>query len=297
MKREEKPLFEQSGKGFFGFKKLSYICVLIIKNSKNKMRTHTFKLTCGVECEIKELTGKEQRLLTEQGKKLGVGFDNMLKSIIVRIGSETAIGDDIISRLLAPDRKLILFEARQFSLDNEPMFKFDYPYTTRSGVKATHELEIDVSEGVPTKPLMVNDGNGGLMEAAYKEYSEIEMHDTFQLPKSGKRVVWTLLNGAGERSLLTIKKEERSSHSMLKARNVREYVASKNGEVLVSCDLDSLGLKDIEALRTRISKVEASVDTSLIFEHPEAEYKRGEEKEVTVDMTATVAFFFPSGAI
>ena len=52
------------------------------------MNTHKFNLCSGPECEVKEMTGKHQRSLTEQEKKShNDKLHEILEDLIVRVGS------------------------------------------------------------------------------------------------------------------------------------------------------------------------------------------------------------------
>ncbi len=265
------------------------------------MSNHVFKLPSGVECEVKELTGKHQRLLTEQkNKDFNKSLDEVLSDLVVRIGSVQNPGTEMLKRLLSADRKKILVEIRQYSLDFEPVFKFRWEYVTKDGQKANHDLEIDLSGGFPVKPLLIPHKEvGGVkwVEADYTEYEDIVRDMSLILPKSGTEVHWKLLDGVGEAIGSNTPKNQRSSHTQLKMRQPVELYAAKTDTVPIQLDLDKLGLKDIEALRAEIKRVEAEVDTIITFEHPEAESKAPSEKNVFVDVLAVQAFFFPSEAI
>lgn len=51
------------------------------------MNTHIFKVPSGVEFEVTELTGKQQRILTEQSNKPHTEkLAEMLASVLVRVG-------------------------------------------------------------------------------------------------------------------------------------------------------------------------------------------------------------------
>jgi len=119
----------------------------------------------------------------------------------------------------------------------------------------------------------------------------------FTLPKSKKEITWTLLDGIGEAVGLSTPKNERSSHTPIKMRRPIEMLKTKNDTVPVQVNLDELALRDIEALRGEIKRVEGDVDTVITFEHPEAESKSAGEKYVLVDVLGVQAFFFPSEAI
>jgi len=65
----------------------------------------------------------------------------------------------------------------------------------------------------------------------------------------------------------------------------------------VQANLDAMGWKDIEYLRSTIKEVEGSVDTEIKFKHPNADNLPDHKKFVVIDLLGEVSFFFPSGAI
>ncbi len=268
------------------------------KTNTEMNNTHTFKLTSGVECEVKEMTGLHQRLLTEQKKKkVGENLEIMLADLIVRVGSERTITPEFVRNMLASDRKKALTEIQQFTNDFDPIFKFIWHYESVEGGKKEHELEIDLSGGFPMTTLKVLQPDGTLIDADYKEYSEIQRNYYTILPKTKLKVRLSLLDGVGETKGLNTKLEERSSHTPIYMRFPCEMRETGNTETPISINLDKLPIKDIEHLRKLIKQVEGQVDTEIMFEHPEAAQKAANEKEVTIDVLGVTAFFFPSEAI
>lgn len=255
------------------------------------MNTHTFKLPSGVEMEVKEMTGKHQRILTEQkNKKLGENLEIMLADLVVRVGSKTDITPEFIRKMLSCDRKKALTEVRQFSNDFDPKFEFAYEYEA-DGRKLKHDLSIDLVEGFPFKPVLVSNELGELIPAHYSEYSEIEKYRFITLPKSGKKVRYNLLDGDGETLGMHTNEKDRSSHTPLKMCYPCEMIKTDKDETPVSLDLDRLAIKDIEFLRKAIKTVNGQVDTEIMFYVPE------KPNPVTIDVLGVMAFFFPSEAI
>lgn len=278
------------------------------------MKTHKFNLVSGPECEVKELTGKHQRLLTEQkNKKIGENLSEVLEDVVVRIGSQTTFEKDFFGKkMLAADKKKILTEVRQFSNDNDPTFVFKFEYRTEDGVDAEYEHEVDLSGGFPETPYkavgMVNvaaEGEepnmvAGMVAWTVAEYEEVEKYRNYRtkLPRSGETVELRLLDGFGETLGAMTKKDQRSSHTPIMMRSPRIVtITDKKEELLIVCNLDRLAIKDIEHLRTVIKAHEGRVDTEIRFEHPEADNKPHNEKLIDIDLTGQLAFFFPSEAI
>lgn len=274
-------------------------------------RTHVGTLVSGVEFEVRELDGKHQRWLTEQdGKPFSEKLKKVLADVIVRIGTVTEIDDKFIESMLSCDKNKILVEVRQFTFDFAPMFEFTWEYTTESGEKAEKKIDIPLNEEgtFPTKPVMIRNEAGELIELSKAireengladdepyEYDEVTKRKAvhFILPRSKEPVRWEMLDGRKEDMASKIKKIERSSHSVLKVRNLVRF----DGETPIQLHLDSCSLLDIEAIRTNMKEVEGKVDTEISFLHPEEELKSASDKNVVIDVLGTIAFFFPSEAI
>lgn len=251
--------------------------------------TKVFKMPSGVECEVKEMTGKEQRILTEQdGKKFGDKLNAVLLSVVVRIGSKKVVSEDDIKKLLSEDRKCILWECRMFSV-GEDKFTFSYNYVDGNNKEQTMNLDVDLEDREPVKPY----------KTQYSELDEIEKDVFITLPRSGKKVRFTMLDGVGESIGALMNRKQLSSHTPIMMRRPVEFVKTNEGktETPVKLNLDTLSLVDVEYLRKSIYENEGKFPTELKFEHPEADSKPVSERYVVTDLLGEVAFFFPSGRI
>ena len=242
-------------------------------------------------CEVGQLLGKHQRLLTEKvaGKTHGDRLNAMLADVIVSVGSIQKPSPEFVAEMLSIDKKAALVEVRQFTMDFEDKFKFRYNYE-KDGQPLTHELEIDLKDGVFHVEQMDNDWTEGQPEP---EYKDIVREREVILPKSGKRCQFVLLDGRGEAYGMASK--TKSSHTRLEMHKPKEWV--QGTATWKKLDLDNLPLKDIEALREAINSVSGKVDTEIKFQHPNADDLPDEQKWVTVDLLGTIGFFFPSGAL
>lgn len=263
------------------------------------MNTHVFKLPSGVECEVKELIGKHQRILTEQkNKNIAENLNEVLADVLVRVGTVKHITLEFVLNMTASDRKKCLVEARQFSMDHEPVFEFDYEYIDEDGNTKNFPQSVDISDGFPTKPLQVISGDT-VMDADYKEYADIVKTHEIVLPRSGSKVRFTLLDGNGELLAQRTSKNKLSSHTALQMLNPQILQESNKGgdPVWIQLNLDNLSLKDIAYLRSSAKEMQGSVDTEIRFENPRADFDNSAEKYITVDLLGVVDFFFPSGTI
>jgi len=249
-------------------------------------------LPSGVEIEYQKLTGKHQRLLTEKGSN----SNEFIASFIVRLGSDTNITADKVQKMIAPDRKMALILARQYALNNNPIMRFNITYKTESGKKqiVPEELNLDELGGFPvTKPkMLVGDI---LVEADYKELSEIKKDFECILPESGMKVRWYMLDGLGEAWATKLAKNKRSSHTAIEMRFPVEIKKdSKGNDLPIKIDtakLDNLSFIDIEYLREYIYEIEGRVDSEYMYSHPDT----GEDQ--TIDLLTVTTFYFPSGKI
>lgn len=257
---------------------------------------HSFILPSGVECTIREMDGSHQRILTEQSKmNHGEKLNTILADIIVKVGSETKITTQFVSEMLACDKKAALVEARQFSV-GEDSVQFTWTYIDSNGVQREHEEEVILPDGkFPIKKLQTLNEDGEFVDVQYSEYADIKREIEITLPRSGKKVTFTLLDGKGEAIGIATKKSQRSSHTLLKMRRPT-YKDEETGTPIL-LDFDKMSIRDIEYLRQQIRAYEGDVDTTIIFEHPEAEFLPKNEQMVTEDLLGMVAFFFPSGVI
>lgn len=256
------------------------------------MNTHKFTLPSGVSCEVKELTGKHQRILTEQkSKKIGENLNEVLVDVIVSVGTKLDIDLEFVQKMLSADKKKILVEVRQFSNDNDPLFKFNYEYlgTNAKGEeeKMSEPMEVNLEGGFPAKQY----------HKQWTEYADIERDVTITLPKSGQVVKFRMLDGEGESVGAATKKAERSTHTALEMRFPRFMQKTSADTIPVKLNLDTLAIKDIEYLRAQIKEKEGQVDTEIMIKHPEADNKPMNEKEIIIDVVGVLAFFFPSEAI
>lgn len=268
--------------------------------------TKQFTLLSGVEAEIKMLSGKHQRMLTERkNKKHTDNLNDMLVDLLVRVGDNHNVDEDFVKSMLSADRRKCLVVARQFSLEIEPdetlpkndeynqlardskIFNFDWAYLDNNGEKQKSEQSVDLSDGFP--------------EHKYKEqftnYTELRKTVEVVLPQGKIKARFKMLDGWSEELAANLKKDEQSSHTTLIMRNVQiEHQASKE-KVWIQADLDRMSLINIEYLRKKIKEYEGRIDTEFMFMHPEADTKPQNEKEVVVDLLSVTAFFFPSQAV
>jgi hypothetical protein len=228
---------------------------------------------------------------------MGDSLNKMLADVLVSVGGETKITVDFVENMLACDRKKCLTELRQFTL-GEDTFEFDWEYNS-NGQKLKHHLSVPLGDGFPTETVKKLE-DGGVVDANYESYEEVLANKEIEVElPSGMKVKYRMLDGKGEAAGMMTKKAQRSSHTPLVMRNPRYFVKpdEKSEGSWVQVNLDKMSIRDIEFLRKHIREMEGRVDTEWMFDHPEADQKSPDEKEVVVDLVTQLAFFFPSGAI
>ena len=261
--------------------------------------TKLIKLASGITCEIKEFSGKHQRLLSQQrsGSINATNLDEVLADIVESVGNVKVITVDFVRNMLQVDRKKILLEARQFMVEGSDFEKeyihtFSYVSAT-SGKPTEHKVTANLSEGFPTKSIKSYDKDGNLVEQDYAEdYSAINREIEVLLPKSKRTVVWTRLSGIGEALASKLKREEKNSHAWVNMRNPKVLTKTKESVIPIKLNLDDTHPIDIAFLEKSIKEIEGSVDSEVQFEHPERDGKL----EV-IDLSLEMGFFYLSGAI
>ncbi len=266
--------------------------------------THKFTLPSGRMCEVREMTGKHQKILTE--KKSGNYADKLniiLADIIVRVGDETDINEGFVTDMLSVDRKAALVQCRHFSLGFPETFKFTYTFkgefTLRDvdpetgDVKKTtyHEIKEEIEVPTPEFKITPYPGSAEWPAGAYKD---IDRKRTIILPRSEKKVVFTLMDGRAEARAVGL--TDTNSHTQLQLRTPVYMHKGANAEVPIQLDLDDLSLMDIEALRKAITDAEGDIDTGIPLVHPHKDLVEEKFATVRLDLIQEVSFFFPSQA-
>lgn len=245
--------------------------------------THVFKLPSGVECEVKELNGNHQDLLTKQGVNLVSQFDKILADIIVRVGTVTGSGInvDFVEQMLTADRNWVMFQARQFSLEFPEVFKLPVKYKDNNGAKIETSISMNLSD-VTVKPYPFQ----------ASEYSDIKKDYMLDVKRFDGKIRVTLSDGISEKRISAISKKDVSSHIDLISHNPVYF----NKQTPISLNLAKLGLMSIEDLRRQIMDLEGKVYADFLEEHPDTDNRVGEDKFIRGNLLGNVNFFFPSGA-
>ena len=196
---------------------------------------HVFELPSGVEIELREMTGAEEELLTNQRLiRTGDAVNQVLRNCIVRLGDndEPAVKD--VLDLLSGDRLFILVKLRQISLGNEVELELT---CANPACRATNLVTIDIEE---------------LESTPYVEDREFD----FTLPGSDRKVRFGYLDGHKEKRLAALKEPSISSAMLIRLIDIDGAAPSKKL-------MNDMSLRDRSALRQEMLRVDAGVDTTV----------------------------------
>ena len=135
---------------------------------------HRFTLPSGIDIELREMTGAEEEILTNQRLiKSGEAINRVLQNCITKLGDEEKVSQDMVLDLLSGDRLFALVKLRQISLGDEVELE---SICSNAGCRMTNYLTVNLEE---------------LEVTPYPEEREF----TFQLPGSGQSVRFCYLDG------------------------------------------------------------------------------------------------------
>jgi hypothetical protein len=196
---------------------------------------YTYILPSGSDIELREMTGVEEELLTNQRLiRSGDAVNQVLANCILRIGEKTepSVGD--ISNMLSGDRLFTLVRLRQVSLGDEVVLDLVCPSQM---CRAKNHVVIDLND-LPVTP--------------YGEEREFE----FVLPASGNTVKFVHLDGNMEKRLAKISEPNISSAMLIRILEIDGSAPSKKA-------LADMSMRDRTALRAEMLRVDAGIDTSI----------------------------------
>jgi len=146
---------------------------------------YTFELPSGIEIELKEMTGVEEELLTNQRLiRNGEAINQVLKNCTVRLGENDNPGVSDMLDLLSGDRLFTLVKLRQISLGDEVELELGCPNT---GCRMNNFVTVNLDDSKVTP------------------YTD-EREFSFTLPGSKKAVRFGLLDGHKEKRLAALRR-------------------------------------------------------------------------------------------
>ncbi len=196
---------------------------------------HVFELPSGTEVELREMTGAEEELLTNQRLiRTGDAVNQVIRNCMVRLGDNEEPSLEDVLGLLSGDRLFILVKLRQVSLGDEVELELS---CTSPACGTVSPVVIDI-ETLETTPY-----------GKEREFS-------FQLPGSERTVRYGYLDGHREKRLAALKEPSISSAMLMRLIDVDGTAPSKKL-------MNEMSLRDRSALRQEMVRVDAGIDTTV----------------------------------
>lgn len=196
---------------------------------------YTFELPSGTEVELREMTGAEEELLTNQRLiRTGDAVNQVLKNCIVRLGDNDEPSMKDVLDLLSGDRLFILVKLRQVSLGDGVELELVCP---NAACRATNHVAVDLEdlEVTPYGP---------------------EREFSFELPGSKRTVRFGYLDGHKEKRLAALKEPSISSAMLIRIIDIDGKPPNKKL-------MAEMSMRDRSALRREMLRVDAGIDTTV----------------------------------
>jgi len=196
---------------------------------------YTFTLPSGIEAELREMTGAEETLFTNRRlMKDGEAINQVLRNCLVRLGDKTEIAAKDVLDLLSGDRLFLLVRLRQVSFGDEVALSLTCP------AKDCGELtEVNIV----------------LDDLEVTHYGP-EREFIFELPRTKKTAIFTLLDGHMEKRLAALKEPNLHSAMLMRVKEIDGKAPNKNS-------LAELPAFDLNALRAEMQRVDGGIDTTV----------------------------------
>ena len=196
---------------------------------------YTFQLPSGDEIELREMTGAEEELLTNQRLiRTGDAVNQVLANCTLRIGDDEEIGPKVVMDMLSGDRLFTLVKLRQVSLGDEVELDLVCP---SAACRAKNRVTVNLDD-LPVTP-----------------YGQ-EREFTFTLPASGSKVRFVYLDGHKEKRLAQMEEPSLSAAMMIRILDI-------DGNAPTKKTLNEMSMRDRSALRQEMLRVDAGIDTSI----------------------------------
>jgi len=221
---------------------------------------HNFILPSGGAIELREMTGAEEEILTNQRLiRNGDAVNQVLQNCIIHLDDNEAPTAKDILAMLSGNRLFALVKLRQISLGDEVEMELACP---NNGCRMTNFVTINLEE---------------LEVTPYSEEREFD----FVLPGSGAKVRFGFLDGHKEKRLASLKEPNISSAMLIRIIDIDGKPPSKK-------ILAEMSMRDRSALRQEMARVDAGIDTSVEVECD------GCGTPIRTRLEAESAFLFPN---
>lgn len=230
------------------------------------MRTFEFFVPSGYRYEIREQNGEDEEILSNpMDLKDLMNFTKFIQAIVVKTdftpSGRLTIQDAL--RIPVNDRYCILFQSRIFSLGET--VEFAYKWDT-----GTVEYEQDIRELLFDN--YSEEGRGTITEEelnakpdAIPFYPEGKRSNFEFALETGKRIRFNLLDGEGEKRLITLPKEKQTRNSPLLCRNLELYVEGKWERVQ---NFSGFTVRETHEIRKFVMAVDPTFEGAVDIENP-----------------------------
>lgn len=220
---------------------------------------YTFELPSGPEIELREMTGAEEELLTNQRLiRNGDAVNRVLANCILRLGDNDQPAVSDILNMLSGDRLFTLVRLRQVSLGDE--VELD-PVCPNTACRAKNHVVVNLND---------------LSVTPYGEEREF----LFTLLGSAKMVKFAHLDGNREKRLAQMQEPNISAAMMIRILEIDGAAPSKKA-------LAEMSMRDRTALRAEMLRVDAGIDTHIECECDSCGAR------IRTKLEAEPAFLFP----
>ena len=199
---------------------------------------HSFELPSRMGIELKEMTGAEEELLTNQRLiRNGEAINKVLHNCIVKLGDNDKPSLSDVTGLLSGDRLFALVRLRQISLGDEVELELNCP---NSACRTKNFVTVNLDD---------------LKVTQYTDKREFD----FKLPGSKKSARFCLLDGHKEKRLAALKEPNITSAMLIRIIDIDGKPPSKKA-------LAEMSMRDRSELRKEMGKVDAGIDTTVEIE-------------------------------
>jgi hypothetical protein len=194
---------------------------------------YPYTLPSGLACELREMTGAEEELLTNARLiKSGDAYNQVMRNCLVSLGGKTEVTLTDVLDLLAGDRNVILVRLRQISLGDELTVSLTCPKC-----KWTSQVLVNL-EDLPVTPYPPE-----------REFTTI-------LPGSGQTVRFVPMDGHMQKRLMVMQETNTTFALLIRIRDIDGAPPTK--KLLVE-----MSMHDRNALRAAIAATDGDIDTVI----------------------------------
>lgn len=231
------------------------------------MRTINFYVPSGYQYEIREQNGEDEEILSNpKDMRDLMNFTKFIQAIVVKTNFTSNGRLTIQDALNIPvnDRYCILFQSRIFSLGDTVEFSYDWDNGKVDYEQEVSDLLFDDYSEEKRSSLTEEDLNAKPDAIPY--YPEGKKFDFEYTLESGKRIRFHLLDGNGERRLITLPKEKQTRNSPLLCRDLELYVDGKWEKVQ---NFSIFTVRETHEIRKRVMEVDPTFEGAVDIENPE----------------------------